>query len=236
MPQDPNTLSAAMKPFIGYHFFHGVGRIPPREAYIRTQHAMSMFTNQKAPSHHGFILNMYGYQGSPLESLFQELCARFGPVTNSMTAVSGGWGANCNFWVLESRQFEESFPLLETIQRQFGLEQNRALVQAVWNFKFVDPETGALLPNQESLPEVDMRIGPGSSLVQAMGNKTSANAWFLFPFETATRDFESYACRFQKELIFNFLPKHWRLWKHYPVRGWWPKKIVPSWYANSAVS
>jgi hypothetical protein len=45
-----------------------------------------------------------------------------------------------------------------------------------------------------------------------------------------------FVCRFQKELIFKFSPKHWRLWNFYPVRGWWPKKFVPNWYEGSESS
>jgi hypothetical protein len=80
------------------------------------------------------------------------------------------------------------------------------------------------------VPEIDVRLGPGSSLSFTTGTKTSIYAWFLFPFESASPEFEQYVCRFQKELIFKFSPKHWRFWNQYPKRGWWPKKFVPSWY------
>jgi hypothetical protein len=103
-------------------------------------------------------------------------------------------------------------------------------VQAFWRFKFIDPESGALLADQDNMPEIDVRLGPGSSLSFTAGTKTSLHAWFLFPFESASPDFEQFVCGFQKELIFKFSPKHWRLWNYYPVRGWWPKKFVPSWY------
>jgi hypothetical protein len=110
------------------------------------------------------------------------------------------------------------------------LAKERAKLQVSWSFKFIEPETSLLLPDQEDMPVIDVRLGRGSSLNLTTGGKTSVNAWFLFPFESASQDLEHYVSRLQNELIFEFSPKHWRLWNHYPKRGLWPKKFVPSWY------
>ena len=67
-----------MKQFVGYHFFNGAGRVAPLAAYSKTQHAMSLFTDQKTPSYRAFILDSRDDQGGPLESLFRELCVQFG--------------------------------------------------------------------------------------------------------------------------------------------------------------
>jgi hypothetical protein len=224
-----------MKPFIGYHFFHGAGRIPPTEAYSRTQHAMSTFTDRKVPSYRAFVLDLRDDQGEPLESLFQSLCVRFGPGSIAMRGISidGGPDYRAHHWQLSAEQFEEAFSLLETMHSEIPLARERAMIRASWTFKFIDPLTGAVLPDQESMPVIDVRLGPGSSLNLTTGKKTFVNAWFLFPFESASAEFERYVSGFQKEVIFKFSPNHWRLWKSYPKRGLWPKKIVPSWYRAS---
>ena len=227
-----------MKRFIGYHFFHGAGKITPAEAYSRTQRAMNLFTDQKTPSYRAFILDLRDDQSGPLESLFQDLCVKFGPVTNTMKGIWPGGGPNyrAHWWALSATQFEESFSLLEAAHRDIPLSRDRAHVQASWSFKFIEPDTAMLLPDQESMPVIDVRLGPGSSLNLTTGKNTRINAWFLFPFESATQEFEHYVSRFQKELIFKFSPEHWRLWNFYPVRGWWPKRFVPNWYTSSAFS
>jgi len=224
-----------MKPFIGYHFCHGAGRIAPTEAYSRTQQAMSTFSDQKAPSQRAFILDLRNEQGGPLEALFQSLCVQFGPVGSTMRGISidGGPDYRAHYWNLSAQQFEESFSLLEGIHKNVPLARERTHIQASWHFKFVDPETATVLPDQESMPVIDVRLGPGSSLNLTTGKNTSVNAWFLFPFESPSQEFDRYVAQLQKELIIRFSPKHWRLWKLYPVRGLWPRKIVPSWYASS---
>jgi hypothetical protein len=63
-----------MKRFIGYHFFHGVGKIRPQEAFDKTQSAMLAYSDQKSPSHFGYMLDMQTDQGGPLETLFHDLC------------------------------------------------------------------------------------------------------------------------------------------------------------------
>lgn len=228
-----------MKPFIGYHFFHGVRKIAPREAYSRTLHAMSVFTDQKTSSNRAFILDLRDDpEGGPLDSLFQDLCVRYGPVSNTMggIAVPGRPYFRAHYWTLSVEQFEESFSLLDNVHRDIPQSIERVHLQASWSFKFLEPKIATLLPDQEAMPVIDVRLGPGSSLNLTTGKKTSVNAWFLFPFENASLEFEDYVSRFQKELIFTFSPKHWRRWDVYPVRGLWPKKFVPNWYAGSRPS
>jgi hypothetical protein len=225
-----------MKPFIGYHFFHGVGKIAPAKAYSRTQRAMNDFADQKAPSYRGFILDMRDDEGGAFQSAYEALCAEFGPVTNTMKSLSaqGAPTYRAHYWTLALERFESSFMVLEKIRNDIPAVEDRVSVQASWSLKFVRPNTGITLPNQESMPEIDMRLGPGSSLTLTTGHKTSANAWFLFPFESISQDFDDYVQDFQKALIFKFSPSHWRLWKFHPTRGWSPKKIVPSWYQSGA--
>jgi hypothetical protein len=221
-----------MKRFIGYHFFHGVGRIPPDDAYYRTQNAMGKYSDQKVPSRRTMLLDLRDDpEDSPLEPLFKELCRKYGPVSDTSRGIpQSGPEYRAHRWDLNGEQVEEALSSLEMVYREIPASRNRAHVQAFWTFKFIEPETGALLPDQADMPQIDMRLGGGSSLGLATGSKTSVNAWFLFPFESASTEFEHYACELQKDMIFKFSPKYWRLWNHYPKRGWWPRKFVPSWY------
>jgi hypothetical protein len=228
-----------MKRFIGYHFFHGAGKIAPANAYYRTQSAMSLYSDQETPSRRDFMLDLQNDpEGGPLESIFHELCLKYGPVSRTTKGISlSGPSYRAHQWELRDEQVAEALSLLETVHREIPASRDRAHLQAFWKFKFVEPETRTLLPDQESMPEIDVRLGPGSSLSITTGKKTWVNAWFLFPFDSSSSpEFEHYVCRFQKELIFKFSPKHWRLWNFYPVRGWWPKKFVPNWYEGSESS
>jgi hypothetical protein len=47
----------SVKRFIGYHFFHRIRRIAPRDAYSKTKNAMNLFTDEKSPSYRAFILS-----------------------------------------------------------------------------------------------------------------------------------------------------------------------------------
>jgi len=225
-----------MKRFIGYHFFHGAGKIEPADAYYRTKNALSLYTDQKAPSGHSFMLDLANDPGGgPLESFFHELCRKYGPVSRTAKGIAlNGPNYRAHYWELSNEQVSEALSLLETIHKENPASKNRAHLQAFWRFKFVDPDSGTLLPDQENMPEIDVRVGPGSSLNFTTGTRTSLYAWFLFPFEEASPDFEHYVRGFQSQLIFSFSPKQWRFWNLYPVRGWWPKKFVPSWYGSQS--
>jgi hypothetical protein len=223
-----------MKPFIGYHFLHRAGKIAPADAYYKSQSVMSLYSDQKTPSRRTLMLHLEKDPGGgPLESLFHELCRKYSPISHTTRGFSLGPNDRAHQWELRDEEVAEALSLLEIAHAQIPLAKDRLQVTAFWRFKFVEPGTDKLLPDQESLPEIDFRLGPGSSFSLTTGKKTSVYAWFLFPFESPSPEFEDYACRFQSELIFKFSPKHWRLWKSYPVRGWWPKKFVPNWYARS---
>jgi hypothetical protein len=152
-----------MKRFIGYHLFHGAGKIAPAEAYSRTQRAMELFSDQKTHSYSGLMLDMRDDEGEPLESVCRRLCDSFGPVTHTTTSPT--WAAYRLYrWTLSGEQLQNSFSLLDALFRDIPLSRERTLLQASWSFKFVEPETAMLLPNQENLPVIDFRLGPGSSL------------------------------------------------------------------------
>jgi len=217
-----------MKPFIGYHFFHGTGRIDRAKAYTRVQQAMEIFSNQKSPSHLSLMLEMRDDRTEPLESLCQKLCKTLGPVAHTTTTPT--WpDYRAYSWNLNAEQFQELFLLLDSLDQQDSSLTGRMHLGASWFFKFVEPTTGQVLPDQENLPVIDFRLGPGSSLNFSTGKKTSANAWFLFPFEDPSSEFEDYALRFQKQLIFKFSPEHWRLWR-FSSGEWRPRRFVPPWY------
>jgi len=217
-----------MKPFIGYHFFHGTGRIDRAKAYTKVQQAMEIFSNQKSPSHLSLMLEMRDDRTEPLESLCQKLCKTLGPVAHTTTTPT--WpDYRAYSWNLNAEQFQELFLLLDSLDQQDSSLTGRMHLGASWFFKFVEPTTGQVLPDQENLPVIDFRLGPGSSLNFSTGKKTSANAWFLFPFEDPSSEFEDYALRFQKQLIFKFSPEHWRLWR-FSSGEWRPRRFVPPWY------
>ncbi len=133
----------SVKRFIGYHFFHGIGRIAPRDAYSKTKQAMSLFTDQKCPSYRAFVLDLRDDQGGALELLYEVLCAKFGPVSNTMKSISIGDvpSFRAHWWNLDTEQFEQAFSLLDSVYQDIPLAKDRAKLQASWNFKFIDPDT-----------------------------------------------------------------------------------------------
>jgi hypothetical protein len=214
-----------MKRFIGRYFFHGAGKIEPADAYYRTKRPMSLSADQKTPSRHSFMLDLANDpEGGPLELLVHEQCRKYGPVSRTAKGFAlNGPNYRAHQWELSNEQVSEALSLLETVHKESPASKNRAHVQKFWRFKFVDPDSGTLLPDQENMPEIDVRVGPVRPGLHE-GNKTSLYAWFPFPLEEASPDFEHSVVGFQNQLIFSFSSKHWRFWNFYPVRGWWPKK------------
>jgi hypothetical protein len=160
---------------------------------------MSLYTDQKTPSRRSFMLDLANDpKGGPLESLFHELCLKYGPVSRTTNDIFRTYRAHQ--WELSDEQVAEALSLLEAVHRETPASKNRAHVQAFWRFKFIDPESGALLADQDNMPEIDVRLGPGSSLSFTTGTKTSLYAWFLFPFESASPDFDTVCLRLSKRV------------------------------------
>lgn len=217
-----------MQPFIGYHSLHGAGKVGRRQAYAKVSHAMKTFSDRSEPNFLGMMLNMRADTSEALEYRVRRICDSFGPVDRTTTSPTWKEFRAYN-WRLTPEQFESGFSLLEEFDRRDPSLADRTFLQASWKFKFVEPSTGQVLPGQENLPAIDFRLGPGSTLNFSAYKGTSVYAWFLFPFDSPTPDFEDYVGRFQKELIFKFSPKHWRLWR-YSKEQWRPRRFVPSWY------
>jgi len=218
-----------MKPFIGYHFLHGAGKIGRAQAYIQSHHAMQVFSDQIQPTLFSIMLNMRADNSESLEYRVRRICDSFGPVQHTTTSPTSKEFRAYN-WKLTAEQFQKAFTLLDEFDRQDPSLDDRTSLHASWKFKFVEPKTGQVLAGQESLPMIDFRLGPGSSLNFGAFKRASVYAWLLFPFEDPNaEDFRDYALRFQKELVFKFSPKHWRLWRF--SRGeWQPRRFVPDWY------
>jgi hypothetical protein len=216
-----------MTPFIGYHFFHRAGRIGRAQAYAKIHRAMEDFSDQKAPILLSMMLDMRADNSDALEFRVRRICDTFGPVEH--TTASPTWKEYRAYdWRLGPESASAALALLDEFDQQDASLADRTFFRASWKFKFVEPETRCVLPGQEGLPILDFRLGPGSSLNFAAHKGAAVNAWFLFPFEEPTADFQNYVARFQEQLIFKFSPKHWKHWRF--VRGEWKaRNFVPNW-------
>jgi len=192
---------------------------------------MATFSDQTAPTQLGMMLNMRADDSEALEYRVRRICDAFGPVQHTSTSPTWKEFRAYN-WKLSLEQFDQAFQLLDDFDRRDPSLADRTFLQASWRFKFVEPKTGQVLPGQENLPSIDFRLGPGSTLNFSAWKGASAYAWFLFPFESPTPDFEDYVARFQKELIFKFSPKHWRSWR-ISAGEWRPRRFVPGWYGQA---
>jgi hypothetical protein len=161
-----------MKPFIGYHFFHGVGRITPVEAYSRTQHAMNNFADPKMPSYRGFILDTRDDEGGPWHSAFEGLCAQFGPVSDTRESISahGVPTYRAHYWTLTVERFEKSFSVLEKIQKEMPAVASRVSIQGLLEFQVCS--TGNRNLAAESRGNARNRHAPRAGFLAQLNNRT----------------------------------------------------------------
>jgi len=212
--------------FIGYHCFHTGRRCPPREAYAKTELALKRYSDRDEPSDGWWTLEMWSEEKGPMDSLCSEVCRRYGPIDRIWPgSSSGGPGLKTYQWKLNPGQFPGALELLEHEQEKLPSFRERMRIQVWWEFKFVNPENRDVLPGQENLPVLDMRLPAGSSLTLSLGDRAKVNAWFLFPFEEVSREFESYVGGFQKSMLFRFSPRHWRAWSYSRAGRWRPKRL-----------
>ena len=58
----------------------------------------------------------------------------------------------------------------------------KAILSILWKFKFIDPISRQVIPNQEMIPIVDERVGNSQIYTRLSQTRSTVSPWFVFPF------------------------------------------------------
>lgn len=92
------------------------------------------------------------------------------------------------------------------------LSQPEAIVSIMWQFKFVDPISKQIIPNQDLLPIVDERVINSQMYVRLSQTKCTISPWFAFPFSTINDSTKFYIDAIKNNLPFKLSDNSWRQW------------------------
>lgn len=122
------------------------------------------------------------------------------------------WSLN---YYLATREFTLKFRVGKNkIERAVNLRDEFVNVtfSATWLFKFIDPETGQVLPGQDNIPVVDIRLH-NSQVYMRLGKGATVSLWFTLPFSGLTDDAVRYIKLLKNNLPVKLSYNHWRVWK-----------------------
>ncbi|GAA4314037.1 hypothetical protein GCM10023149_10040 [Mucilaginibacter gynuensis] len=100
------------------------------------------------------------------------------------------------------------------INKALDIENKFANVtlSAMWRFKFINPETGKLLHDQDSIPVVDNRIH-NSQIYLRLSKDITVSLWFTLPFADLNDEAVEYIKLLKVSLPVHVSNNHWKIWK-----------------------
>lgn len=103
--------------------------------------------------------------------------------------------------------------------------QPEAIVSIMWQFKFVDPISKQIIPNQDLLPIIDERVVNSQLYVRLSQAQCTISPWFAFPFATINHSTKLYIEAIKNNLPFKLSDNSWRQW-HLSKNGNWIPRLL----------
>lgn len=198
---------------------HNVSRKSPKLNYNLTLDFLNLFANNAEPKSIELTLYESAKKEYSAIKLLPKLTLKFGiPKTRN-----DGWLRTWT-WALSDKDINKGF---KTLELNNGLPKNPAgpiSLKFYWNFRFKDPNTNQVLPNQELIPELDFRI-KNSRIYLSLSQKSSISVWFALPFEKMEKYESEFIKNLKSNLPFKTSDKHWRIWEKTEKGNWTPRKI-----------
>jgi hypothetical protein len=183
------------------------------EVYTSISFFLEQYSNNP-DSYNVDIIFAPGHNGSGLK-MFCRLCKHFGfprwafcqyiATKNSSFAWFVGKG-NLN----KAMQLTDNFP---------GLTLSIA-----WRFRFTDPVSKLMLPEQDKIPVIDKRMF-NSQVYLRSGNPATVSVWFTIPFNPVSNADVAYLKLIKRDFPIKLSTKHWKIWKK-SKKGTWASKNV----------
>ena len=104
-------------------------------------------------------------------------------------------------------------------------DEPKAIVSILWRFRFIDPISREVIPNQEMIPIIDERVVNSQIYCRLSGTKSTISPWLAFPFSEINDLNRTYIENIQKSLPFKLSDKSWRIW-HLSKKGNWIPRLL----------
>jgi hypothetical protein len=105
-------------------------------------------------------------------------------------------------------------------------EEPQAILSILWKFKFIDPVSRRIIPNQEKIPILDERVVNSQIYTRLSTTKSTISPWFAFPFADMTDLNRLYIEQIKSNLPFKLSDKSWRKWHLSKNGNWIPRTMV----------
>lgn len=121
-------------------------------------------------------------------------------------------------WNISSKDLEKKIAVVTA--------DENLVIGMTWEFNFIDPQTGELLPNQHDIPVIDERRPKTGMYLRLSSTAKTMSVWFAFPFEEVNALSIPYLNEIQENLPFKFSDKNWNIYKRSKNGNWFSRKIT----------
>ena len=204
---------------------HSLGQMTIDEILKMTSDFLKRFTNSDEPTE--VYLTFYqsadrAYNTFKINWLIRN---RFGFFPKCRLGYLKGKKIKYWLWELSTEEIHKGLSFLREFNFKADQELGPIEVSFKWIFKFKSPITNELFPNQNDLPELDIRQ-KNSQIYLKLSNRSTISTWFAFPFPEVDDSLIKLVTEMQNTLPFKFSEKHWRILKKSKNNNWIPKKII----------
>jgi hypothetical protein len=203
---------------------HIISRLSVDETYLKVTNFLHKFTDTTTPTDVRLTIYQSPTDDYDLKSLLWLTRKKFGLFPKKKEGFINLKPINYWEWKLRASEFSSGLEYVKN--NNFKVDQTLGPIEIsfLWTFKFKSPKTGKLFPNQEEIPELDVRQS-NSQIYLKLSNRKTISTWFAFPFTEVDEFFINLIAEMQKELPFRFSEQHWRNWRKSKNNNWTPRKI-----------
>ncbi len=204
---------------------HSLGKISMDDAFLKTNSFLKNHTSSETPSE--IKLTIYESPNQDYDAIKVKRRASkiFGLFPKKGIGYLSGKQIRYWIWTVKTENFEKAFNFVRENNLKIQQELGPIEISFLWIFKFKSSETGDIFPDQDKIPQLDIRQ-KNSQIYLKLSNKSTLSAWFAFPFANYDSNFEKIIDKMQTDLPFRFSDKNWRQWTLSKNNNWTSRKII----------
>lgn len=93
-----------------------------------------------------------------------------------------------------------------------------------WKFRFIDPVSKIMLPQQDKIPVIDVRMF-NSQVYLRSSHTSTVSVWFAIPFNPASNTDIAYLKLIRRDFPIKLSTKHWKIWKKSKNGKWISRNV-----------
>lgn len=204
---------------------HSLGKLNMEDSYQKTKEFILNHTDSELPS--DIRLTIYESPSGDYDAI--KLKRKASKLFGLFPKKGNGYLSDKQIryweWKVKANDFNKAFGFVQENNIKIRQILGPIEISCLWVFKFKSLKTGNIYPDQDKIPQLDIRQ-KNSQIYLKLSNKSTLSAWFAFPYADFDSDFKKIVDNMQTDLPFQFSDKSWRQWTLSKNNNWISRKIT----------